>query len=666
MLLLNNSGLNIDAFEPVLAAVLGNEPGQSGYEPAFNVLGEASLHGRGKVALRDWLYCLAKSPATTVRREFIDALGKDSNRFAAILEDGLAIGEEPGGMPPERITPLTVEPAVVEMLAHAEKLAKDNRHDKITDGILTLALLRTADEELTDLLSAWLPRGRFQSVVAQLSALVESGEIVLWTPEGDLNPKALRLSASQLCRRIAEDTTSLGFDKVTSRHVLYTLLGDEKSPLSVALLLRGVDVKKDLHGVLTRELTRRGAKRKGNFVLSRETMYESVAKVLEESAKMASVRGAPGVTQNDICRAFVTMQANELSRLFPSGHALDLPGVRDYLASMNPDDEEEEDKSARRFSIKEIEQNIANRIHGQPAALKRVIPAVKRLRFGLPREGRPAGVFLFLGPTGTGKTQMAKELARYVFGDEDAMIFIEMGHFKTKESMNMFIGAPPGYVGYGDGKLTNGLRDKPESVVLFDEIEKADKQVFDTILRFADEGLISDPAGPVRDGRKCIIVMTTNAGQAWLRDHLAVEGSTRDDPGLERQLFQAAMDELKKEGYRPEFLGRIDDRITFMPFTMETCRKIVDSVVNREIEKFREHKGVTLEVNDEVRDLLAQKAYERSLDEGARGAPRAVEEFVTTKAIDKLTADDTPTECTGVALVVSKSGLSETKVEVKT
>ena len=230
----------------------------------------------------------------------------------------------------------------------------------------------------------------------------------------------------------------------------------------------------------------------------------------------------------------------------------------------------------------------------------------------------------------------------------------------------MFIGAPPGYVGYGDGKLTNGLRDKPESVVLFDEIEKADKQVFDTILRFADEGLISDPAGPVRDGRKCIIVMTTNAGQAWLRDHLAVEGSTRDDPGLERQLFQAAMDELKKEGYRPEFLGRIDDRITFMPFTMETCRKIVDSVVNREIEKFREHKGVTLEVNDEVRDLLAQKAYERSLDEGARGAPRAVEEFVTTKAIDKLTADDTPTECTGVALVVSKSGLSETKVEVKT
>jgi ATP-dependent Clp protease ATP-binding subunit ClpA len=288
------------------------------------------------------------------------------------------------------------------------------------------------------------------------------------------------------------------------------------------------------------------------------------------------------------------------------------------------------------------------------------------LRFGLPRDGRPAAVFLFLGPTGTGKTQLSKELARYVYGNEDMMIFLEMGQFQSKESMNMFIGAPPGYVGYGDGKLTNGLGEKPECVVLFDEIEKAEIQVFDALLRFADEGMISDPAGPIRDGRKCIIVMTTNAGQTWLRGHLQANPNARDDPqGLSEQLFQEAMKEMQAKGFRPEFLGRVDERISFLPFTLKVCRQIVDSVLNKEIEKIRKLKGVVIEVTDDARQFMAGKAFERSLDEGARGAPRAVNEFIVTPVIDILAEELADGVEAPSHLVADVEGKNQVLVEVK-
>ena len=229
----------------------------------------------------------------------------------------------------------------------------------------------------------------------------------------------------------------------------------------------------------------------------------------------------------------------------------------------------------------------------------------------------------------------------------------------------MFIGAPPGYVGYGEGKLTNGLKDKPECVVLFDEIEKADTQVFDTLLRFADEGVISDPAGPVRNGRKCIIVMTTNAGQTWLRDHLRENPSAGDDPGtLTKDLFEAAMKELREERhFRPEFLGRVDERITFLPFTPGTCRKIVDSVLDRELETIRKLKEIAVDVPDEVRELLSRKVHERSVDEGARAAPRTINECIITPMIDAVTerADEA---VAATHLVTSIRGLSNIVVEV--
>ncbi|MBI4602185.1 MAG: ATP-dependent Clp protease ATP-binding subunit [Planctomycetes bacterium] len=648
-MLLDETGLKIDAFDPVLASVLG--PGTQG---GHRVLAEAMTHGRRRVELRDWLYCLLKAPGTIARTWLIDRRGKKPEDFLETLEDACPSAPVPGAKLPQRLTSAVVPPPVLRMLEAAERHAGAG---KVTDRLLTRGLLAAEDSDLDRVLELWLGEEGLEKLKKHVGQddLPQGNEV--FTAEGQLVASAFEPSGWSFCLRMAEDAASLGAKKVTSRHMLYTLLGKDSSPLASALAARGIDVRRDLHAVLARELTHPGRKRNDDLALRKDLVFESVQGVLRDAGAGARGRGARGMAELDIARAFAASQTKELARLFPPGKALVLDGLREHLESSEP--EEEEVKSGQRFSLREIEESMKRRICGQEAAIERVVPWVKRLRFGLPRDGRPAAVFLFLGPTGVGKTQLAKELARYVYGDEDSLIFLEMGQFKTKESMSGFIGAPPGYVGYGEGKLTNGLRDKPECVVLFDEIEKADTQVFDTLLRFADEGVISDPAGPVRDGRKCIIVMTTNAGQIWLRAH---PGELQNPASLPDKLFRAAMRELRKRRFRPEFLGRLDERITFLPLTPATCRKIVDGVLERELEKFQKLKGVTIEVQEDVRTFLAERTFGRSLDEGARGAPRAINQFIVTPAIDLLCGDGVDGGLVGPSKLVASKKDEETVV----
>jgi ATP-dependent Clp protease ATP-binding subunit ClpC len=658
-MLIDDKGLKLHAFDPVLAAALGDAPGEEG----CNVVAQALIAQRARIHLRDWLYCLASAPGTHLRRRLIDALGKQPDAFISGCERGLDdIEEPPADTPLQRLTAQTVSADVQRLLESASRIASEHSRPQVTDAALTLALLETASGDMRDMLAAWATDERLKQFTEFLRIELMPPQTDVFGTDGRLNVQLFDAAGRRFVRRLREDAASLGTAKLTTRHLLYTLLGHESGLLHLALVLRGARVREHLHASLTRELLRPGRKRNDAFELTSEQMFDAVAQVFRDALRASRGRGAAKVGEFDVARAFVARQPKELQRLFGEKDPLDLAALREYMESAEPEAEDAQ-PALLRYTIHEIEERIRARVIGQEMAIAKVLPLIKRLRFGLPRNGRPAAVFLFLGPTGTGKTQLAKEIARHVFGNDEQLIFLEMGQFQSKESMSMFIGAPPGYVGYGAGKLTNGLADKPEAVVLFDEIEKAHVEVFDTLLRFADEGLISDPAGPVRNGQRCILVLTTNAGQAWLRDHLKNQPEARSDPSLPDQLFDAAMEEMKDKGFRPEFLGRVDARITFLPFTLETCRRIVDDVLERELDALRKHRGVSVEVGDEVRDLLADETYTRSLEEGARCAPRAVNDAIIAPAIDLLSDADERGEESPTRLIATRYGAEKVKLE---
>ena len=261
---------------------------------------------------------------------------------------------------------------------------------------------------------------------------------------------------------------------------------------------------------------------------------------------------------------------------------------------------------------------------------------------------------------------MAKELARNVYGNEDKCLFIEMGQFRCEGSLCRLVGAPQGHIGYAQGQLTNGLRDYPECVVLFDEIEKAGRDAFDAMLRFVDQGKVVDPAGPVRDGRRCIVVMTTNAGQKWLQEYVRERPESREHPEtLAEQFFEAATQELVAAGFRPEFMGRIDRHIAFLPFSKTTCRQIVDRLLHKELTKIRDVVNAEVLVPDDIRDVLAQSVFDRSMEEGARGASRTIDQVIVNPIVDLLSdiqrGDQLPASLRAVLL--DSSDIQGVKIE---
>jgi ATP-dependent Clp protease ATP-binding subunit ClpA len=644
-MLLTANGLQVTAFDSTMASLLGNNPGEIG----ANLLVEAGKHQHKRVELWDWFYLLLKAPMkTAARAEFIDTPGMKVEQFIKDLEAAFDLGNEFKGNPPSDLLPTTVSPAVAPMLERAEALAREHRCPTVSELEVTLALLEHAGEDMTEFFLDVMDRekdgfGRFKrALLKKIDARVpaapsqKAGDSLFESAAPyKLSVDAFSADGRTFCKRWREDMAAMGTKtKVTTRHLLYTILGNASGPLSTALANFGVTVK-TLHAALTRELTRPGRKRNDSFALTKEAVFDSVVAVLAEAAKLSQKREAKGIGEVDVHRAFLAKQPHELSRLLPKDGEVNLAAVSDYLAETQPD--EEEPAPLQRFTMQEMQDKINNTIFGQTNAVAQIVPWIRKLRFGRQNKDRPAGVFLFLGPTGTGKTQLGKELARYVYGTEDAMLFFEMGQFNSKESMNTFVGAPAGYMGYGDGQLTNGLRDHPECVVLFDEIEKADVRVFDALLRFTDEGRISDPSGPVRDGRKCIIVLTSNAGQEWLREHIEKHPEAREQPEtISEELCKAAIKELRDRKFRPEALGRVDERIIFYPLSLTTCRQIVDGILKNELAQFAEQNGVEVVVPDDVRDYLAKVVFDASMDEGARGAPRAVTVHIVSPVIERL------------------------------
>ncbi len=271
---------------------------------------------------------------------------------------------------------------------------------------------------------------------------------------------------------------------------------------------------------------------------------------------------------------------------------------------------------SERERLTKLDQELAERVVGQDEAVVAVANAVRRSRAGLQDPNRPIGSFIFLGPTGVGKTETARALADFLFDDERAMVRMDMSEYMEKHAVARLIGAPPGYVGYEEGgQLTEAVRRRPYSVLLFDEIEKAHPDVFNILLQILDDGRLTDSQGRTVDFRNSVIIMTSNIGSHYILEHTGGDWAE-----TERQVMQAL-----RQHFRPEFLNRVDDIVVFRPLGMEQIVRIVDLQLAH-LEALLADRKLTLEVTPEAKQMLAEEGYDPAF--GARPLKRAIQRLV--------------------------------------
>jgi len=283
--------------------------------------------------------------------------------------------------------------------------------------------------------------------------------------------------------------------------------------------------------------------------------------------------------------------------------------------------------------LMQMEEELHKRVVSQDAAVTAIAKAVRRSRSGLKDPKRPTGSFIFAGPTGVGKTLMAKALAEYMFGDADALVHIDMSEYMEKHNVSRLIGAPPGFVGYEEGgQLTEKIRRRPYAVVLFDEIEKAHPDVFNTLLQVMEEGRLTDSFGRNIDFRNTILIMTTNAGAEAIKNESAFGFQRPEDDASYESMKSRVMDQIQRV-FRPEFLNRLDDTIIFRHLTAENLKKVIDYELVKVRERLQE-RGFALELTDESKEYLIKKGSD--LDYGARPLRRAIEQRIEDPLSEEL------------------------------
>jgi ATP-dependent Clp protease ATP-binding subunit ClpC len=283
--------------------------------------------------------------------------------------------------------------------------------------------------------------------------------------------------------------------------------------------------------------------------------------------------------------------------------------------------------------LMKMEDELHNKVISQDQAVKAVAKAVRRSRSGLKDPRRPTGCFLFAGPTGVGKTLLAKALAEFMFGDSDALVQIDMSEYMEKHNVSRLIGAPPGYVGYEEGgQLTEKIRRRPYAVVLLDEIEKAHPDVFNTLLQVMEEGRLTDSFGRKVDFRNVILIMTTNAGAEAIKNESAF-GFRKEDADTSYESMKERVMERIERAFRPEFINRLDDVIVFRHLTIEDLKRVIDLELKKVRERLLE-RGLKLELTDSAKEFLIKKGS--NTDFGARPLRRAVENFIEDPLSEEL------------------------------
>jgi len=289
-----------------------------------------------------------------------------------------------------------------------------------------------------------------------------------------------------------------------------------------------------------------------------------------------------------------------------------------------------------------MEEELGKYIIGQQEAIDAISKAVRRARAGLKDPRRPIGSFIFLGPTGVGKTELPKALARFMFGSEDALLQLDMSEFMERHTVSRLVGAPPGYVGYEEaGQLTEAIRRRPYSIVVFDEIEKAHPEAHNMLLQIMEEGHLSDAKGHKVDFRNTIIIMTSNVGADMIKRQTSIGFNLKRDEQLEEKL---AYDEMRKKlmealrrVFRPEFINRVDSVIVFRSLSKEDIKKIVDIEINKVAQRLEEH-NITLNATPAARELLAELGYDPEM--GARPLRRVMQQKVEDVLSDALLAGE--------------------------
>lgn len=281
-----------------------------------------------------------------------------------------------------------------------------------------------------------------------------------------------------------------------------------------------------------------------------------------------------------------------------------------------------------------LENVLHKRVIGQNEAIDAVSRAVRRSRAGLKDPKRPVGSFMFLGPTGVGKTELSRALAEALFGDEDALITLDMSEYMERHTVSRLVGAPPGYVGYEEaGQLTEKVRRRPYSVVLFDEIEKAHAEVFNILLQVLEDGRLTDSQGRTVDFRNTVIIMTSNVGASIIDKDTGLGFRPTGDTKASYERMKERVTEAMKKTFRPEFLNRVDDVVVFHALGREHLRQIVDLMLNRVSRQLIEHR-ITMEVTDAAKDKLVEQGYSREY--GARPLRRAIQKLVEDRMSEEL------------------------------
>jgi ATP-dependent Clp protease ATP-binding subunit ClpC len=302
-----------------------------------------------------------------------------------------------------------------------------------------------------------------------------------------------------------------------------------------------------------------------------------------------------------------------------------------------------------------MEASLHERIVGQDEAVIAVSKAIRRTRAGLKDPSRPAGSFIFLGPSGVGKTELGKALAEFLFGSEDSLISLDMSEYMEKHTVSRLIGSPPGYVGFDEGgQLTELVRRKPYSVILFDEIEKAHPDVFNVLLQILEEGRLTDAQGRRVDFKNAIIIMTSNLGARDIAKGKAVGFTMQQSGAMPYEVLKERVTGELKKLFRPELLNRVDEVIVFHDLTLEEIEAIVDLMIARLRDQLAA-KGIGIRVTPEARTLLAREGYDPAL--GARPLRRAIQRLVEDPLSEQILAGEWEAATT-VELIVEGEALT--------